>query len=151
MAYSKPILEPESQDYGACHFDLEHRPTQFRIAKVTPKKVGQFVTLWKRGQSGVTEPFDQGDPTEIFVIAVLAGPNFGCFIFPKSELIQRGIVSARGIGGKRGFRVYPPWDRPDNATAKKSQYWQSKWFLCVEVDKRQVPAEPRQMLDKSAQ
>ncbi len=44
-----PEAEAESADYGAATFALDGAPVRFRVAKTTPTKVGQFVTLWKRG------------------------------------------------------------------------------------------------------
>jgi len=40
--------EPESAEYCAYTFDLNNRRITFRLAKITPTKIGQFVTLWKR-------------------------------------------------------------------------------------------------------
>ncbi|EJP05170.1 MepB domain protein [Leptospira interrogans serovar Bulgarica str. Mallika] len=42
------FFEKEGSDYGACNFELKKWKITFRVAKITPKKVGQFVTLWKR-------------------------------------------------------------------------------------------------------
>ena len=45
---SEPIMDAESAEYGACTFTLNDLSIRFRIAKITPTKVGQFVTLWER-------------------------------------------------------------------------------------------------------
>lgn len=47
MHISQAEPELESQDYGACTFELEGMHVKFRAAKTTPKKVRQFVTFWK--------------------------------------------------------------------------------------------------------
>ena len=47
----------ESKEYGACSFVLNGKTIQQRISKITPTKTGQFVTIWKRNENGITEPF----------------------------------------------------------------------------------------------
>ena len=42
---------------------------------------------------------------------------------------EHGITSVAGAGGKRGFRVYPPWSPTDNAQAIRTQKWQGAYFL----------------------
>jgi hypothetical protein len=83
---------------------------RFAIGKITPKKVGQFVTLYKRINNGPIEPYDMEDGVEFFIIRVQKDETSGHFIFPKSILYENNIVSKNGIGGKLGIRVYPPWD-----------------------------------------
>ncbi len=52
----------------------------------------------------------------------------GQFIFPKSILLVKGILSDGEKDGKRGFRVYPPWDKAVNKQAKQTQQWQLQYF-----------------------
>ncbi len=57
---SYPVPESESAEYGAYCFSLDHKKVLFRIAKTTPTKIGQFVTLWKRpSPKGEIVPFDR--------------------------------------------------------------------------------------------
>jgi hypothetical protein len=42
---SQPLKEPESADYGAYTFELNGLGVRFRISKITPTKVGQFVRV----------------------------------------------------------------------------------------------------------
>jgi hypothetical protein len=51
---TEPTAETESSEYGACHFKLNGNEIQFRVSKITPAKTGQFVTIWKRDEHGVT-------------------------------------------------------------------------------------------------
>ena len=53
----------------------------------------------------------------------------GHFAFPTSALVKHGIVSVKGSGGKRGFRVYPPWSEVSNRQAIKTQHWQCSYFI----------------------
>lgn len=126
---SEPLLEPESAEYGAFVFKLNGSNVRFRVAKITPTKIGQFVTLWKRSASGPIQPFDASDPIDFFVISVRSGENFGQFVFPKSILCEKNVFSVNSKGGKRAIRAYPPWDKTTNKQAKKTQGWQTKYFL----------------------
>ena len=44
-------------------------------------------------------------------------------------LIKNQILSTNLKDGKRGFRVYPNWDIPQNKQATKTQNWQSQFFI----------------------
>ncbi|MEI6790581.1 MAG: MepB family protein [Myxococcaceae bacterium] len=127
--YSQPVLEPESQEYGACFFKLGSLSVRFRIAKITPTKIGQFVTLWKRLETGPTAPYDLADSVDYFVISARSGDHFGQFVFSKAVLLKQGIFSKDNEGGKRGIRVYPPWDKTTSRQAQKTQEWQLQYFL----------------------
>jgi hypothetical protein len=49
-------------------------------------------------------------------------------VFPKSELINKGFITSEKQDGKRGFRVYPIWDKTLNKQAEKTQKWQLNYF-----------------------
>lgn len=121
--------EKEGKEYDAAQFKLDGRKVLYRKAKQTPKKIGQFVTCWKRDKKGITSPFHENDPIDFYFISVEKVNQKGVFIFPKSELIQNGIISTSNKDGKRGFRVYPTWDKPTNKQANKTQKWQVKFFV----------------------
>jgi hypothetical protein len=127
--YTKPIQEPESSEYHGCYFTLNNLHVKFRTAKITPSKIGQFVTLWKRVESGIIAPFEDTDSIDLVIINVESRNRFGQFIFPKSVLCQQGIFTISQKEGKRGFRVYPPWDETTNKQAIKTQIWQLNYFL----------------------
>lgn len=124
----------ESVEYGACSFGLNGKTIQHRVSKITPTKTGQFVTIWKRNKDGKTEPFDILDDIDFIIITSKSGDNFGQFIFPKSVLADNGIITKNGKEGKRGIRVYPPWDITTNKQAIKTQSWQTKYFLTIKKD-----------------
>ena len=124
-------FEKESKEYEACRFELNGRNVISRNAKITPKKVGQFVTLWKRNEFGPIEPFDDKDQIDFYVVNVRAKNEFGQFVFPKSVLIKKGIISTENKEGKRAFRVYPNWDSPNNKQAERSQKWQLDYFYQI--------------------
>ena len=124
----------ESEEYEACSFGLDGKTVQYRVSKITPTKIGQFVTIWKRNKDGITEPFDILDELDFIIITSKSGNNFGQFIFPKSILADNGIITRNGKEGKRGIRVYPPWDIAINRQALKTQNWQIKYFLTIKND-----------------
>ncbi len=128
LSMGEVTLEAESQEYAACDFTLNGQRIKYRVAKVTPTKKGLFVTLWKRHGKGPICPFDMTDPVDLFIVSVRFQHRFGQFIFPKSVLCEKGIVSREGRGGKRAMRVYPPWDVLDSPQAKRTQAWQCPHF-----------------------
>ncbi|MFE2105928.1 MepB family protein [Kitasatospora sp. NPDC059463] len=131
---SLPVVEPESTEYAACGFTIDGRSVRFRVAKTTPTKVGQFVTVWQRSEEGAIRPFDVEDEVDLFVISSRDGNGFGQFVFPREVLCERGIVSRNGSGGKRGFRVYPPWVTTANRQARSTQAWQMSYFFPIGQD-----------------
>lgn len=128
------VKEAESEEYGAYTFELNNKRIKFRVAKITPTKVGQFVTLWKRKGDGPILPYDMADPIDLFVITVRHQQRFGQFVFPKTVLYEKGIVSQNNLGGKRAMRVYPAWDIANNRQAIKTQAWQLAYFFEVPLD-----------------
>src|SRR5258708_426124 len=66
--------DPESQEYCAYTYILNSTVNSmnilFRVGKITPKKVGQFVTLWKREGTGPIQPYDLSDTVDLFVINI---------------------------------------------------------------------------------
>jgi len=128
LQISKMNNELEGTEYDACQFELNGMKVISRSSKITPKKIGQFVTFWKRNKKGITEPFSEIDRIDFYVINVKKENNFGQFVFPKSELINKGIIATEKKDGKRGFRIYPKWDNAENKQAKKIQKWQLNYF-----------------------
>ncbi len=132
---SNIIREAESSDYGACRFVISGCHVVFRIAKTTPTKIGQFVTLWKRSAPlNKIAPIDTQDGVDFIVINVSNNNNNGQFIFNKSLLVSKGIMSSHGKGGKRAIRVYPPWAKPVANDAIKTQQWQVPYFFSIPPD-----------------
>ncbi|WP_339887300.1 MepB family protein [uncultured Flavobacterium sp.] len=131
---SKLIIDKESQEYDGCEFVVDEKRIIFRSAKITPKKVGQFVPFWKRNKEGITEPFSENDTIDLYVINVQSENKVGQFVFPKSVLIEKGIISTSKKDGKRGFRVYPIWDKTINKQAIVTQKWQLNYFFEVKED-----------------
>lgn len=122
-------LEKESKEYDACNFKINALKIHFRKAKITPKKEGQFVTFWKRIESGVIAPFEESDHFDFLIVEITDELQLGYFVFSKAKLISRKIVSTEIKEGKRAFRVYPSWSIPKNKQALASQNWQMECFV----------------------
>lgn len=124
------LSNTESNDYEACTFDLNGCHIEFRKAKITPKKMGQFVAFWKREKIGAPIiPYDMADEFDLLIISACNHNNFGMFVFPKNILKEKGVISNKGNGGKRALRLYAPWDNPDSPQAKKTKAWQNPYFI----------------------
>lgn len=122
-------METESRPYNACQFVLNAAKTINRDGKITPKKLGQFLTCWKRNNHGPIEPFDKKDQFDFLTVNVQTKTSLGQFVFPKAILLKQGIISTDKKEGKRAFRVYPPWDIPKSNQALKAQKWQLNYFF----------------------
>ncbi len=135
LEISKIEAEKESAEYCAYTFDLNHLKIKFRVAKITPTKIGQFVTLWQRSPKGPIAPFHIKDKIDFFLVFAKKENYSGIFIFPKTVLHQQGIISDDKKEGKRAMRVYPPWDKAENKQAIKTQAWQLHYFLEIPANK----------------
>jgi len=127
-------LESESQEYDACTFELNGLKIRHRLSKITPTKTGQFVTIWKRNEAGITTPFNDQDKFDLLIISANSADQSGQFIFPKAILVEHKIITKNRVEGKRGIRVYPPWDTVTNKQAKKTQQWQVPYFLQIDLN-----------------
>jgi hypothetical protein len=128
LEISSFMLETESKEYDACRFKLSGRKIIYRNAKITPKKVGQFVTFWKRSENGPIEPYSASDLFDFYVVTAQKEKELGQFVFPKNILMKKGIISTPEKEGKRAFRVYPKWDNTRNEQAQRTQAWQLDYF-----------------------
>lgn len=121
--------DKECEEYHGYSLQFGYKNIKFRKAKITPKKAGQFVTLWKRSSDGKTIPFDLKDNLDFYIVATAEDEQFGFFIFPKQILADKQILSAGNRGGKRGFRIYSYWDCLQNKQAEKTRSWQTEYFI----------------------
>lgn len=128
---SAEVPETETNEYGAGTYTVNNLKVITRTAKVTPKKIGQFVAIWQRDENGITQPQHIEGNFDLMVINCQTATNFGQFTFPKSALTKHNIISTPTKRGKNGIRVYPPWDEAINQQAVKTQAWQLQYFLHI--------------------
>ncbi len=126
---STPVPEPTNLEYGALVHEVGGVRVRSRVGRVTPKKVGFFVAVWRRTEDGSTQPLASEDGIDLLTVSVGQGSDLGQFVMSRQALVDHGIVSQADRGGKRGFRVYPPWSAVDNAQARQTQTWQREFFL----------------------
>lgn len=141
--------DAECAEYSGYNFEVGDLKIKFRNAKITPKKVGQFVTLWKRNPLGQTEPFNIKDDFCFYIIATQKDNKTGFFFFPKQALRELGILTSSHHEGKRGFRVYPIWDIPSNKQAERTKIWQNDYFIDLTADMDENIERFNALLDKS--
>lgn len=122
-------IEEQNIDYEGATFCLNQRVYRTRLAKLTPKKKGYFVAMWERDAHGTNQAYQYEDSPNKLIVSVIDGEKCGQFIFPKSVLLAKGILKTATQKGKMAFRVYPTWVSDLNATATKTQAWQSDYFI----------------------
>lgn len=49
--------EAQNSEYGAGMFQLHSKSVRFRVAKITPNKIGQFVAFWEKDGDGKNHAF----------------------------------------------------------------------------------------------
>jgi hypothetical protein len=133
-------LDLEAKKYCGCRYNISEFKVIQRTAKVTPKKIGQFVTLWKRDSNNITTPININDGIDYVIIICKKAELVGKFVFPVNILLEKAIMSGpvSEKSGKRGFRLYPEWDEPVTEQARKTQQWQVCYFsysLTVDIGK----------------
>ncbi|MDI6022419.1 MepB family protein [Leucobacter sp. UT-8R-CII-1-4] len=123
-------LAPETQnsDYESAQLEINSQLWHIRTARITPNKPGAFLAFWRRALDGTTEPFSGDDECVGLKVFVSEGDRFGVFSFTREHLLSLRVVSAPGIPGKRGFRVYPSWCEALNPQASRTQRAQAIAF-----------------------
>ncbi|OPA74183.1 mep operon protein MepB [Paenibacillus selenitireducens] len=125
--------EPQNSDYGAGIFQLNSKSVRFRVAKITPTKMGQFVAFWEKDLDHKNQAFSYENATDLLVIHTFTNNthDFGQFVFPKEVLVQQNILKTATAKGKMAIRVYPSWDTPTSKQAIATQKWQLPYFVHV--------------------
>lgn len=136
LVITQMTINPESKEYAASSFLLNGKKIIYRQAKITPTKSGQFVTIWKRNPAGITEPFTSEDAFDFFIITVKDKELLGQFIFPKKVLSDKEVITHENKSGKRGMRVYAPWDTATSKQALQTQKWQRDFFYVLQPENK---------------
>lgn len=122
--------EKQNSKYGAGTFELSSRTVRFRVANITPTKIGQFVAIWEKDKNNKNQPYSYEEAPDLLVITTFKNDNeFGQFIFPKEVLFKQEILRSHSTKGKMAIRVYPSWDSPTSKQAMQTQKWQVPYFV----------------------
>lgn len=122
------LPERENRAYGAQILDTSVGMIRVREGRATPTKPGVFVAVWHRMDSGETGPLPNNDGVDYLLVTAQRGELIGSFLIPTQALMEHGIISVEGRGGKRGFRLYPTWLTAHNPQASRTQAWQAPYF-----------------------
>lgn len=122
--------EVQNKAYGAGIFSINHVTIRLRVAKVTPKKTGQFVVFWHKDSQNNNQAYAYDGAPDLTMIVVTSPQNKkSAFLFPKEVLWQKGILRTASQKGKMAMRVYPPWDEPISQQALLTKKWQSLYYV----------------------
>jgi hypothetical protein len=125
--------ETQNSDYGAGLFQLNSKSVRFRVAKITPNKIGQFVSFWEKDETNKNQAFSYDNATDLLVINTFNdNGDFGQFVFSKKVLLKQNILKTVNTKGKMAIRVYPSWDTPTSQQALATQKWQLPYFIKID-------------------
>lgn len=133
-ALGQPAPEEQNGDYEAGLTTIGSESWRLRTARVTPKKPGAFVAMWRRDERGETRPFDDDEAVAGLLLFVQDGEKFGVFRFTADHLESLGITSSSRRSGKRGFRAYPSWSTGLNPQATRTQRQQAEAFTDLSAE-----------------
>ena len=141
--------ETKEKEYHACQYNIDEKNYLLRIAKITPIKIGYFVTLWKRNEKNIIIPYSENDNINHVVIITEYENQLGCFIFNKQILTIKNIFSNYQKEGKRGIRIYLPWEIPTNKRTFQTQQWQIKYFIDLYNDNNTVLTQTKYLINNN--
>ncbi|MGH1145904.1 MepB family protein [Bacillus pseudomycoides] len=121
--------EKQNSEYAGGIFQLNNKTIRFRVSKITPNKIGQFVSFWEKNENMQNQSFSYDPAPDLLVITCIDENKLGQFIFPKEILLKEKILKTQSQKGKMAMRIYPVWDNPVSDQAKKSQMWQLQYFV----------------------
>lgn len=121
--------EEKNSDYESAVFMQNGELWRWRTARITPATPGAFVALWRRNSQGSTEPFDATDECAGVMIGVADDDGSGIFTFTNKDLERLGIYHSAAQAGKRGFRLYMPWNDGLNRQAQRTKEVQAQFFF----------------------
>ncbi|MDT1996237.1 MepB family protein [Carnobacterium divergens] len=121
--------EVQNREYAGGVFQLNQLSIRFRVAKITPTKIGQFVAFWEKDPLNKNQAFHEMESPDLLVVTTFLGERIGQFVFPKGVLIEQHILRTDSQKGKMAMRVYPSWDSPTSKQAQVTQKWQLDYFV----------------------
>lgn len=127
-------LEAQNIEYEGMSFYLNNVQFRSRLAKLTSKKTGYFVVFWEKDAENKNQPYYFENSPEKLIVSIIDNNFRGQFVFPKTVLLKQGVLKGVNSKGKMGIRVYPSWTGNLNNSAKKTQQWQSAYFIDLSSD-----------------
>jgi len=121
--------ETYNSEYESVCFQINDITFRSRLAKKTPNKKGYFVVFWTKDENNKNRPFTYEECPDKLIISIIDDHHKGLFSFPKSTLKAQKLLQSDHSKGKMAMRVYPTWETELNQTAKKSQKWQTDYFI----------------------
>ncbi len=77
------------------------------MAKITPTKVGQFVSFWEKDEANKNQAFSYDNATDLLVINTFNNSgDFGQFVFPKEVLLKQKILKNVNSKGKMAITIF---------------------------------------------
>lgn len=122
-------LEKQNKEYEGALITINHTQYRSRLAKLTPKKKGYFVAFWEKDNHKKNQAFSYEESPEKLIVAIIDESKKGLFIFPKTILLEQGILRTDSQKGKMAIRIYPSWETDLNSSATKTQKWQVPYFV----------------------
>lgn len=124
------VIETQNAEYNGVTFDFNEEKYRFRTGKITPKKKGAFVVMWKKDENNKNEPYHV-DNFPDYLCVIIEDDEQGFLLIPRKELVKNKVISSDGINGKMGFRIYLPDEKELNATARRTQKWQQNFYYKI--------------------
>lgn len=93
--------EKQNSKYGAGIFRLSSRTVRFRVANITPTKVGQFVAFWEKDENNKNQPFTYEEAPDLLVITAFKNDSgLDNLFFQKKFFSNRKFLSPVHQRGK---------------------------------------------------
>ncbi|TKH12676.1 mep operon protein MepB, partial [Bacillus wiedmannii] len=65
------IEEKQNAEYVGCLFHLNKKTIRFRVSKITPNKIGQFVSFWEKDTNMQNQAFSYHAAPDLLVITCI--------------------------------------------------------------------------------
>lgn len=87
--------EKQNAEYAGCLFHLNNKTIRFRKSKVTPNKIGQFVSFWEKDENMRNRAFSYEAAPDLLVITCIADNKLGNLFFLKRFFLKKNIENTK--------------------------------------------------------
>ncbi|MEH7041844.1 MepB family protein, partial [Bacillus pseudomycoides] len=63
--------EKQNSEYSGWTFQLNNKTIRFRVSKITPNKIGQFVSFWEKNENMQNQAFFYDSAPDLLVITCI--------------------------------------------------------------------------------